>query len=97
MREFLVAAAAFGTGVLVSFVNYLISKKLLQSGNTGFTATARSIVSAAFLIALFFIGAKTSLPAVPMLVGGALGMTAGLILFTVLLIKKYGGKERDDK
>lgn len=97
MREFLFAAAAFGAGMLVSFGNYLISKKLLGSGNTAVAATARSIISAAFLIMVFFIGAKTSLPAVPMLVGGALGLTAGLILFTYMLIKNHGGKGSGDK
>lgn len=95
--DFLFAAAAFAVGVLISFLNYLISKKTLASGSANYAAPLRSLLSAAYLIVLFFLGSKTSLPAFPMLIGGALGLTAGLALFTVLLMKKYGGKGRSDK
>ncbi|MBO4277374.1 MAG: hypothetical protein J5925_03125 [Clostridia bacterium] len=97
MKDVLFAAAAFAAGVLVSFVNYIISKKTLHGGKTTVAATVRSLISASFLLLLFFIGMETSLPVAALLIGGALGLTAGLILFTWLLLKNYGGKGRGDK
>ena len=91
MKEFLFGFAAFACGVLVSYVNYLIGRRSLSGGKMLYSAPLRSVVSAAFLIALFFIGDKTEAPTVPLLLGGALGLTAGLILFTYLLMKKFGG------
>ena len=96
MEIFLSGAVAFAAGAAVSFVNYLISRVLIaKTGSPSAASPLRSVLTVAFLASAYFIAKalEVSVPAV--LVGGALGMTAGLAVFTVLLMRA-GKKEEDN-
>ena len=79
-------AAAAVCGLAVAFVNYLIAKKALASGKMGLLPV-RTLITAAFIAALYFIGSALKINIAALLIGGAAGLTLGLIAFTAILIK----------
>lgn len=98
METFLTGLAAFIGGALVSWVNYLLLCRLMNSkgnGGIGLSSPLRMILNAAYLLILLFISKRTGLSLVALLVGGALGLTAALTFFTLRLTKgpKGQGKE----
>ena len=99
METILTALAAFVGGALVSWVNYLLLRALMKGkGETGITAASpvRMLMSAAYLLILYYIGKHIGLSLTGLLVGGALGLTVTLMLFTLRLTRemKEQGKER---
>jgi hypothetical protein len=86
-------AAAAACGLLIAFVNYLIAKRALASGKMGLLPV-RTLITAAFIAALYFIGSALKINVAALLIGGAAGLTLGLVIFTVILIKKQKGEER---
>ena len=98
MALFLTGLAAFAGGALISWVNFLLLRRLMQSkGEAGIAlaSPARTILSAAYLVLLYFLGKRTDLSLGALLVGGALGLTITLILLTLRLSRRTGdgGKE----
>lgn len=91
MEWFLIWIAAFVGGLLISFANYLLLRRLIASrGDTGVSLASpiRAILSAAYLVLLYFIGKRTELSSGPLLIGGALGLTVGLFYFTARLTQE---------
>ena len=87
--KLLYGLAAFAGGVLVSWLNYLVMKAILRRGGGAASASPlRTLVTVVFFVLLYLIGGKTGIPQIPLLVGGALGLTAGLAYFTRLLIRR---------
>ena len=100
MVVFLTGAAAFAVGFFISSINYFITGKILKSGRESALSAVspvRFLLSAALLCGLYFLGAKTSLSLYALLIGGAAGLTAGLVLFTLLLMRKLRTKGQQDK
>ncbi len=98
MESFLAGAAAFVGGALVSWVNYLLLRRLIKSsGEKGIGAASpiRTLLSAAYLLILYFIGKRTGLNVVALLLGGALGLTVLLIFFTLRLTKGLKGQRKE--
>lgn len=91
MSVFITALAAFACGVLAAYINQLITRSVLKGGRVGFAAAFRALVTSVFMAILFLIGAKTELDLYALLIGGALGATCGMILFTVLMLNKGSG------
>ena len=92
MKELLPAALAFAGGVLIEFINYVITGFALKKGTgAAFILPLRILIAAGFIAALYFIGAACGLDTTVFMAAGALGATAGLILFTLLLRKKQKG------
>lgn len=83
------AALAAVIGLLIAFVNYLISKKVLISapGKYSFITVVRQIIQIGYLAAVYFVGESTGTvnPAY-LLVGAVLGMTLPMLLFTKKLL-----------
>ena len=85
MDLFLTGLAAFALGALISWVNYLLLRRLMEAkGETGMSVASllRMLLSAACLLILYLVGKHTDLSLYALLVGGVLGLTIGLVLFT---------------
>ena len=96
MLIFLTALAAFAAGVLISFINYLITRKLSKNGGSlAVAAPLRTVLSVLLLTGCYFLGSSTSLSLYALLIGAALGLTAGLAYFTFRLAKKGGGEGKE--
>lgn len=92
MKELLPAALAFAGGMLMEFINYIITGSALErEAGAMFILPLRTLIAAGFIAALYFIGKALGLDPAVFMTGGALGATAGLILFTLLLKKKQKG------
>ena len=79
--------AAFCVGMGFSFINHLITKAVLKGGSAAFVMPLRIIISAAYIAALYFIGAALGLPVLWLLTGGALGLTVGMVLSAAVLMR----------
>ena len=98
METILTALAAFVVGALVSWVNYLLLRALMKGkGKTGISIASpvRMIMSAAYLLILYFVGKHTALSLTGLLVGGALGLTVTLMLFTLRLTRGMNGQGKE--
>ncbi len=93
MKGYLPVIAAFVLGVLAEYVNYLITRKALAGrGNAHAIIPLRTLVTGGFIALLFLCGRAFGLELGPLLIAGAAGATAGLIVFTLILLRKKGGE-----
>lgn len=93
---------AFAVGTLLSFVNYRISRAILEKSaqNYAVGTVIKQIVSVLWLLACFFIGENTEISTIALLIGAALGVTLPSLLFTPKLLKmnqKSEGKNTEGK
>jgi hypothetical protein len=98
MAVFFTGLAAFIGGALISWVNYLLLRRLIAGkGQTGMSLASpvRMLLSAVYFLLLFFLGSKTDLNAAALLIGGALGLTAALAFFTLRLARSVDGKGKE--
>lgn len=98
MAVFLTGFAAFAGGALISWANFLLLRRLMRSkGETGLSlaAPARTLLSAAYLLILYLIGKHTGLDLFALLIGGALGLTILLALFTRRLSREPVDKGKE--
>lgn len=93
MEKLIPAVPAFIAGVGVSYVNYLIAKAAMKKGGFGLMPL-RTLILAAFAAALYFTGKALACGPAPLIIGGAAGATAGLIVFTALLVRAAKGEGR---
>lgn len=96
------AAVAMASGLIVVFVNYLISKKVLIKAPEKYSlvTVARQILQVGFVVLVYFIGAGTKLAdPVYLLVGAVVGMTVPMLFFTkkLLYINKSTSNEKKEK
>ncbi|MBR3145432.1 MAG: hypothetical protein IKF53_06035 [Clostridia bacterium] len=94
--SFLVIISALG-GVVISFINYQVLKSALKGASDKrafYISPLRSILAAAYLFTLYFFAEKTNVSAAGLLIGGAIGLTFSLFVFTRLLLK--GQKDNND-
>ena len=83
------AVIAFAVGVGISAVNYLISRYILKKSPSKY-ATAqivKQLVQIAYLFALFMLSEYTPWDRMWMLVGGCMGITLPMIIFTPRLVR----------
>ena len=83
------AVAAAVSGLLVAFLNYLLSKKVLEKSPDKYSlvTVARQIIQIGFIVAVHFIGTEAELCNVTyLLIGAVMGMTLPMIFFTKKLI-----------
>jgi hypothetical protein len=98
METILTGLAAFAGGALVSWINYLLLQALMKGkGETGIglASPVRMLLSAAYLLILYFVGKRTELDLTALLVGGALGLTATLLFFTLRLSRRMNGRGKE--
>ncbi len=98
MVQILTGVGAFLGGALISWVNYLLLRRLLAGkGETGLAMASpvRMLLSAAYLAALYFLGKYTGLSSAALLIGGALGLTVTLALFTLRLSRSMKGQGKE--
>ena len=87
------AVAAAFSGLVIAFVNYLISKKVLIKAPEKYSlvTVVRQILQVGFLALVYLIGTKTQLAdPVYLLVGAVLGMTVPMLFFTKKLLNING-------
>ena len=98
MELVLTGLAAFAGGALISWVNFLLLRRLMEGrGEKGILAAAplRMLLSAAYFLILYLVGKHTGLNLCALLVGGALGLTILLALFTRRLNRELQGKGKE--
>lgn len=98
--DYLMGAAAFVVGAVLSYINYRIAKVLMPQNKLAAASLIRQVLSIGYLVGLYFIGQATDINLWALMIGGALGITLPLLVFTVLLVKKpskpASGKEESD-
>lgn len=88
------ATLTFAAGVFVAFLNYLLSRAVMQKKPDAYpmVSVLRQLVNVAYLVAVYFAAPYTPWERIPLLVGAAFGSTLSLFLFTYLLVKESGKK-----
>ncbi len=83
------AALAFLVGVGIATANFALSRHILKTRPDMYAAaqTVKQLVQVAYLVALFLLGGYTPWDNIWLLVGGGLGITLPMILFTYLLVR----------
>lgn len=91
--------SGFLFGALAAFLNYRLTLKLLRgkAKASGLAPTARVIIDAAALAAVYFITPFTPLDRTWTLVGTAAGLTLPLILLTPMLLRSVRDNENNTK
>ena len=83
------AVVAAVMGGLVAFLNYIMSKTVLEKvpDKYAFTMIVRQVLQIGFLVVAYFIGSKIeSINLVYILVGAVLGLTLPMMIFTKKLL-----------
>ena len=94
MHEVLYGIAAALCGIGVSYINYRLTKKLLDSGGSAaLKLSFRAVITALFIVLLFLAGSRLSLPMEALLAGGAAGLTLGVGFFSVKLLRGAGARK----
>ena len=92
MENILPLAVAFAAGFAVECANYLITRAALRKNkNASALFPLRTLITAAFLAALYFASKALTDDASACLIAGAVGATAGLAIFTFILINNSKG------
>ncbi len=83
------AFLAFCIGVAIASVNYGISKRVLKKAPSKYflTQMIKQVLQIGFLLLLFLLGDRTPWDPVWLLVGGCVGITLPMLLFTPRLVK----------
>lgn len=89
------ASLAFLGGVLIGWLNYLLSGTALKKKpeTFSFTFIGRQVLQVGYLVLLYFVAPHTPWSMLTLLLGGALGMTVSLIFFTSRLTGKLKAKK----
>ena len=98
LELFLTGLCACLGGALISWVNFLLLRRLMNArGDTGIAMASpvRMLLSAAYFVLLYFTGKRTDLSLGALLIGGALGLTVTLCLLTLRLSRGSGGKGKE--
>ena len=98
MKLFFIGLAAFIGGALISWGNYLLLRLLMKrKGESGITliSPVRTVMSAAYLVALYLLGKHAGLNSTALLIGGALGLTAALVFFTFRLTRGLQNQRKE--
>ena len=92
-------AAACAAGVAVAFINDLLSRLVLRRSPEMLVPffIVRQMINVAYLVALYFLAPLLPWEPVPLLAGGAAGVTVASILLALRLVKQRGGDEGSAK
>lgn len=87
--DFFGAVSAFGVGLAIATVNYLLSRYMLKKKPSQYAVTQifRQVLQVGYLVLLFVFGDYTPWDKLWLLVGGALGVTLPMLWFTYRLVK----------
>ena len=92
--EWVPAICAFAGGLVVSAIDFALMKKAMATPDKlSVFLLLRTFVSAAAIALLYFIGKWTGVQLVPFMIAGALGLTVGLVVSTVVLMNKQRGEK----
>ena len=97
MKDVLFPVLAFVLGAAVEFVNFLLTSSALRKKKDALMIfPLRTVIAAGFLILLYFAAKALGLNVTACMIAGAVGASAGLAVFSMLLMKdnKKGG-DRD--
>lgn len=83
------AAITFSVGILIAFLSYLFSSHTIKKKPEHYPSTTiiRQIIQVLYFVAVYFVGEKTELNIIYLLVGAALGITLPMFYFTNKLVK----------
>ena len=99
MNENIVGAIfSFALGVVVAFLNFLLSKAILtkQPEKYAFSTIVRQATQVLYLVAVFFISDYTPWDSWYMLIGAVLGVSVPMIYFTHKLLQLNQSAPRKD-
>ena len=84
------AAVAAVAGLLIAFVNYIVSKNVIlkKPEKYSFITVARQVLQVGFLVVVYFIGTEIQIVDLTyLLIGAVLGMTLPMFFFTKKLLE----------
>lgn len=101
-HSFIGGAAAAIIGLLIAFINYFISKKVLIKAPEKYSliTVARQVLQIGFLALAYFVGTKIqTVDPTYVLVGAVLGMTLPMVYFTkkLLTVNELTAKDKKEK
>ena len=75
-------------GFAVAFVNYVISKKILETSPEKFAlaTVVRQVIQVGYLVAVYFVGSRIEINLMYALIGAVAGMTVPMLFFTRKLV-----------
>jgi len=87
--DFVGVVLAFAIGVAIATINYMLSRWILKKRPTWYALMqiVKQWIQIAYMIVLFVFGKYTPWDPVWLLVGGTLGVTIPMFLYTYLLVK----------
>ncbi len=104
-HNFIGAVICTLAGFIIAFVNYTVSKKILETRPEKFALATvfRQVVQVGYLIAVYFLGARLDVSLAYLLIGAVVGMTVPMFFFTKKLVsfneslaKKVKNMEEDE-
>ena len=91
MDTVLTAAVGFAGGFAVEFVNWLLTRSALERGSgAAMILPLRCVLAAGYLALLYLAGGALGADTTVLLIAAAVGLSAGLIVFTLLLMRNNG-------
>lgn len=86
---YLVCAAAFLIGLLLSFINYRITAALeaKRPNSVAVSFVPRQVINIAYIVSLYFFSSKTGYSMIGLLLCGAIGLSVGSVFLTAKLVK----------
>lgn len=100
MNDLIAAFCAFMIGLVISALNYAISRGGLKkntNGNVALVSVTRQLLSVTYLLVLFFASDMLGCSRTYLLLGGALGLTLPMFGFSMMLIKQLENEKTDGK
>lgn len=97
--DFIGAILAFAAGVIICFGNFRLSEYFLKHRPEKYSSVSvlRQIIQVAYILVLFFTAKYTPWNRSFVLIGGALGVTLPMFVFTYRLLKTNNDRTPDKK
>lgn len=96
MKALLPLLIPFFGGVAIETVNFLITRAVLKKQNgAAFAVPLRALLAGGYMVAVYFIARAVTPDPGKYLIAAAVGASAGLLVFTILLMRsslKGGGE-----
>ncbi len=97
------AIIAAAVGVCIAFMNYIISKAILEKSPDKYSMATviRQVIQIGYLVIVYFVGEKILGDPMYLLIGAVLGVTLPMFLFTKKLLSfnetLYGKDKRKEE
>ena len=89
MKDVLPLILAFAGGAIIETINWSLTRYALDKKKGTFAILPiRCVLAACYIAALYFAAKRFSADFVPVVIAGVVGLSAGLLVFTILLMRR---------